>query len=413
MLFISMILSALMLLAANRIVRRARYPVAKTVGLSLAVVLGPFFLMCILPPVAIQGLLLALAVIGWRASRRGPSFFPRLSCAATLVAYGIAGWMAWQSERGYAALRARYPYESMYERLPAPKPRSREERLTAVARERLDRVEAEVEQEENFGFFRNRQLKQLHEDAVGLFINSPGFGVARMGYPTGWGLSAMIHRDPVPGQPGPRITSTWSPGEFERPPAGDDAVLGWMFEDSVKDFVFARGWGFLKDRGHVAGFVPHRFSKVPTPTSRPNVQDNEGQFGPVPEPAVHWRVRTLDLVGLLLHDEPVVYVSDHLPRMDQVRAAPTRPLDKLEALGLATLDHGEDLFISRDGDGLRMLGAIYSTKQCVACHGGERGDLLGAFSYTFQIDGKGTSVQTIPTRASLSGSRSLSQSSAP
>jgi hypothetical protein len=50
------------------------------------------------------------------------------------------------------------------------------------------------------------------------------------------------------------------------------------------------------------------------------------------------------------------------------------------------LRQGEDLFISRDGGGLRMLGAVYSLKQCVACHGGERGDLLGAFSYTLERD---------------------------
>ena len=33
-------------------------------------------------------------------------------------------------------------------------------------------------------------------------------------------------------------------------------------------------------------------------------------------------------------------------------------------------------------DGLRILGAIRAAKQCVDCHGGERGALLGAFSYT-------------------------------
>ncbi len=53
-------------------------------------------------------------------------------------------------------------------------------------------------------------------------------------------------------------------------------------------------------------------------------------------------------------------------------------------MGLIALRHGEDLFASRDGNGLRMLGAIHSFKQCVACHGGERGDLLGAFSYSLK-----------------------------
>jgi mono/diheme cytochrome c family protein len=34
-----------------------------------------------------------------------------------------------------------------------------------------------------------------------------------------------------------------------------------------------------------------------------------------------------------------------------------------------------------------MLGAVRSTRQCVACHGGDRGDLLGAFSYALVSDG--------------------------
>jgi hypothetical protein len=31
-----------------------------------------------------------------------------------------------------------------------------------------------------------------------------------------------------------------------------------------------------------------------------------------------------------------------------------------------------------------MLGLARSVKQCVACHGGARGDLLGAFSYVLR-----------------------------
>jgi hypothetical protein len=281
----------------------------------------------------------------------------------------------------------------MYERVPVPKPTSHEEPLTAAASQRLDRVEAEMEGAENWGFFRNRQLKMLHDSAVALFINSPGFGVARMIYPSEQGLSAFLEKDPVPLQPGPRIISTWSPGELEPPSASDEAFVAEIFEDSVKNFVFAQGWGYLKDRRHVAGFLPHRFRQVPAPTGQRKVEDPAKQLGQVPVPTTRWTVRTLDLVGLLLHDEPVVYISDHLPRMDELRGAPTRPPDKFESLGLASLRHGEDLFISRDGECLRMLGAVYSTKQCVACHGGQRGDLLGAFSYTLQRD---STLKTCP-----------------
>jgi hypothetical protein len=138
--------------------------------------------------------------------------------------------------------------------------------------------------------------------------------------------------------------------------------LASIFVDNIIDFVFAQGWGYFKDRRHVAGFSSHRFTRE------------------APK-AKQWRVRTLDLVSLLLHDEPVAYVSDELPAMDELRAASIRPLDKFESIGLVSLRQGEGLFISRDGDAIRMLRAIHSTKQCTACHGGERGDLLGAFSY--------------------------------
>jgi hypothetical protein len=90
----------------------------------------------------------------------------------------------------------------------------------------------------------------------------------------------------------------------------------------------------------------------------------------------------------LLHDEPLAYVSDNLPRMDELRKAPTRKLDEFEAAGLAALRRGEDLFVRGTADHLRVLGAVRNAKQCVDCHGGQRGDLLGAFSYTFARSAK-------------------------
>jgi len=91
-------------------------------------------------------------------------------------------------------------------------------------------------------------------------------------------------------------------------------------------------------------------------------------------------------VGLLLHAEPVVYVSEHLPRMDEQREAPTRPLDRFEASALEGLRRGEDILVQETAGNLRMLGAIRNAKQCIECHGGERGDLLGAFSYSLRCN---------------------------
>ena len=163
----------------------------------------------------------------------------------------------------------------------------------------------------------------------------------------------------------------WSPGEWKSPTSGDEApcrATCWTRVSSTSSIP--EGFGYLKDRRHVAGFVSHRFSQVP-------------------EPARRWRVQTLDLVSLLLHDEPRVYVSDHLPAMGKPHNTPTRPLDRFERFGLETLERGEDLFVSEAEGGLRMLGAVRSVKQCVKCHGGGRGDLLGAFSYTLRPEDAG------------------------
>jgi hypothetical protein len=97
-----------------------------------------------------------------------------------------------------------------------------------------------------------------------------------------------------------------------------------------------------------------------------------------------WQVQRLELVGLLLHQRPVVYVSENLPRMDELHGAPTRHLDRFETAALEKLHQGAYLLVADTPEGVRMLGAIRSVKQCVSCHGGERGDLLGAFSYTLR-----------------------------
>jgi hypothetical protein len=366
MLFISLILSALLLLVTNWLAGRGRHAGTTIVCSSLAFMVGPFFLMCVLPAVALQALLLCGATIVWRATHRGPSFFLPLSCGATLVAYSLSGMMVLESERGYARLRDRYPYESMEGRLPTPQAVPGGTPLLPATAQRLSRLEGEIPEHANG--YREFQLRTLHERAVALFINSPGFGVARMLHPSEAGLAANLSREPVPLQPGSRFTSMWSPGELERLPAADEATLGRVLEDSILDFVNPRGFGYVKDRRHVTGFETHRFSQVPAPANR-------------------WEVQALELVSLLLHDEPEVYVSSQLPRMDRLHGVPTRPLDQFERLGLGALRQGEDIFTTQVGEGVRMLGAVRCTRRCVACHGGERGDLLGAFSYALRSDG--------------------------
>lgn len=361
MLYISLIASGLLLLYANWMVRRAMYP-GTTIGCAgLAVIIGPVFMLCALPMVAIQSLLMWVAVILWNNTRRDPATFLRLSFGATAMAYALGGVLVYRSEQEYARLRGLYPYRSMEARVPEPRIRTNGE-LPPSSEARLSSIEARITDEPNG--MRERELRLLHEDRVFLFVNSPGFGVARMLLPSEWTMRIGLSREPVPDQPGPRTEVTSSPGEWKGIPAGAKPPMGRLLEDSVFDFTYSRGFGLSKDRRHVAGFETHRFQNVP-------------------EAAERWSVRRLELVSLLVHEEPAVYVSDRLPAMTETHDTPTRPLDRFERLGMDSLRRGEDLFIAQVGeDQLRMVGAIRSARQCVACHGGGRGDLLGAFSYS-------------------------------
>lgn len=365
MLYISLVASTLLLIIANWSARRVRHAGTTIVLSSLAFMIGTFFLTLYLPAVAIQTLLLCVAAVVWRVTRRGPSLFLGLSCGATVIAYGLVGIAVLKTERNYAKLRALYPYESMEDRVPAPQSVPGGTPLHPAAVERLSRLEEHIPEHANR--FREMRLSRLHQDAVDLFVNNPGFGVARVAYPNEASLAASPRKGPVPIQPGPHPTATWSPGGLGPPSAADETSLGRVLDASILDFVNPGGFGLFKDRQHVAGFETHRFSQAPDPVDQ-------------------WKVQALELVSLLLHDEPKVYVSSDLPQMDRLHGVPTRPLDRFEEFGLDAMRRGDDIFISQVDEGVRMLGAIRSTKTCVSCHGGDRGDLLGAFSYVLRAD---------------------------
>lgn len=162
-------------------------------------------------------------------------------------------------------------------------------------------------------------------------------------------------------QPTAPSVSAGAPSDFREPVAVIISPLQELHLKSILDFANPRGFGLVEDRKKVAGFQPHQFRAVPQ--------------------AKQWKVQSVELVSLLMHAGPVVYVSAELPRMDKLGKVPTRPLNTFEAMGLESLQHGEELFVRQTDDGLRMMGALRSITQCVNCHGGERGDLLGAFSY--------------------------------
>jgi hypothetical protein len=360
MLYVSLVPAFLVLLAAKYSARPA--PEGVRWGLFVPAGLGAFgvpVVMLMFFPVVIwlTGLLFVALLLWPLARERVRSFWP-LGITAALVAYGTVSWSAYRQQREQNRLREEYAFVSMAARVPEPRAEGRLVNPDGVAWF----VKHEDELRDGYGW-RASTLRRLHEDTTDAFVNSDGFGIARMPGAITASQVKPSENWAVPPQPGSPVI--WPHGEaFEVSPAPERAPLAALHLSGLSDFAYRDGWGYRKDRDRVAGFLSHRFSRVPQmPT---------------------WTVHRIELVGLLKHAEPKVYLSDKLPAMDDLRDAPTRAPDAFETAGLEVIRKGEEGFAAQRPDVMRYLGAIRSAKQCVECHGGQRGDLLGAFAYTLR-----------------------------
>lgn len=332
--------------------------------------------------IGLNSLLVLLAALACGFAGASPRTFRKAALVASAVAYLIVFILTLQTDEGdYSRLRERYPYESIAERL-SYEPRQRTASAGAetsplkrpAVRERLENVEAKIKTAANDSGMRTSHLRiihELHDNVVIRFINSSGFGAMRRIEPDEWTLQ-LSEVDPVPlapeadyfkklphGRPLPAAPKA----QGSAAPAGDS--LWTMHRDGLLDFSNPAGFGYVKDRDHVAGFVPHRFSQMPESPAGPSI----------------WQVLSVELVSLLKYESPAVYLSKNLPRMEELRNARTRPLDDFEKTQLAALRKGEDLMVSATTDHMRVLGSLRAAKQCLSCHDAQRGDLLGAFSY--------------------------------
>jgi hypothetical protein len=355
-LYVSLVATVILVLTAHVAARRSPQPITGGWFILATVVfaLGPVCVGAFLPAViGVAGLLFGSLVVWSVARERLKSFLP-FSVVAVVVPFGYAGWWAWGRYEAAVELRAQYPFESMADRVPEA---VRGAVPTGAAVARLARFEREAAPRYDLYDY---QFETIHNTTVEQFVNSPGFGVSRgIRYPTDAGLRHRTERrDPPPAQPSPP-GSPWAGDEFG--PLADRGGLDDLHLDGVLDFVNREGWGYLRGKRQVAGFLPHAFSRVPE--------------------AKAWRVESVYLVGLLKHAEPVVYLTDRLPAMADAATAPTRPVDAFEAAGLKEIRAGDDGYAGRRGDEVRFIGAVRSAAACVGCHGGERGDLLGAFAY--------------------------------
>jgi hypothetical protein len=227
---------------------------------------------------------------------------------------------------------------------------------------------------------RTEALSLIHASQVTHFINSPGFGVGRGGGPAYWTLYQDQRQLPLPMPSGESATKPDASAEdfatrrddpAQSPVPGEIAArLESLHGEAQVDFADPKGFGYVKDREHVVGFQSHHF--------------RHPLFIP---PAEKLGIRKVELVSLLKHEKPMVYLSKNLPQMDELKNAPVRPLDAFEEQSLPALRDGGNLETRADGNRIRMLGAIRAARQCLNCHAVEHGTLLGAFSYELTSEG--------------------------
>jgi hypothetical protein len=180
-------------------------------------------------------------------------------------------------------------------------------------------------------------LAGLHRQAVMLFIERNGFGFSRM----------MPRIDDVLG-----------------PPKSQGATSVAVPEDPMAIRAGADGKGAHFSFTRAVGRAAHL---------------------PAPAPGKAWVEKEVQLVGLVKHPDPVVYLTGGAAMIEGKDVKTRRP-DAFEAKALEVIRGGGELVqAEKRGETLRAVSGVYAGRQCAKCH--ERpGEMLGAFSYRLAVE---------------------------
>jgi hypothetical protein len=363
MLFVSLICTGLLLLGTNLAMWRRNNGAA--IVQCILWFFFPAFLAVLLPAhlkltAALFVLILVLACI----RRRERLFLP----ISLLIMIGIYGWQAISVIQENNRLTSMFPLVDMTARLPDRPKTEDSPNLLPITLTRLERFEQDLSSAEERWPTQSRRriFRQLHEEAVMLFGSNPGFGVVRMPLIVSeWRLQEAMMQKEAPLQdyselPPEPTASSWNVQLTEKV----NESVDHLHDQGQREFLKPERYGYIKSIRQVAGFLSHQFNQVPQDTSLV--------------------LRRLDLISLLLHDKPVAYVTTQLPKMNELRDAPTRPLELFESTALNALSKGEDLVVNETEKAIWLVGALRASKQCMSCHDVKRGELLGAFSYVLE-----------------------------
>jgi hypothetical protein len=372
---------SLALLAAIHSLARSRFGAGGVCWLALGATIP--LLLCFFPALALQSVLTFVLTLGCLALRSRPRTVVLTAAVAMVASYGIFFAISIPELRELSRLRREFPVESMSRRLAyetnatkAPSPTesaSEAPELSPGVDQRLSRFEGESR-----GNIRRHMLASLHSRTSDEFVLARGFGPVRM-----LGVRAdhveLPESNPIPVPALPESEPTYEPDRGGSPALADEEnparllppenELLAMHTSGMEDLFDRERMGYVRDREHVVGFQPHRFTNVPALAAPKN------------QPQSSWKIVRLELVSLLKHDSPVAYVSKYLPQMDELRDAPTRPLSEFERQALGRLRAEEDVVIREGPNRIQMIGSLRAGKHCLDCHSVQRGDLLGALTY--------------------------------
>ena len=346
-------------------------------------------------------LLMYLAIFAaWAVCRWFGRSWLQFSAVALLAiggAWGVAIWEYMPKWRDVQVLARDYPIQHIGRRLayensnPRDSVNDENEEVDDETFRLATQIYEKAGEWETYGDFRAHSLAALeatHNNFVAAFVRQEGFGVGRMiRLPPSDEYIRMPEPPILALAPPPRISVSAGSEQSSKP--GTPVEVGEVTRDwhtsSVVNFSNPDGFGYLVDRrssetsagradgegGTITarGFETHAFQSIPegSPWGR------------------EWQLMRLELVSLLKHDPPAVYLSDSLPRMAELSSedVPTRPLDECESIALERLRKGEVIVVRQGRNRVRMLGSLLATRECIRCHNVTRGQMLGAFSYEF------------------------------